>query len=472
MSNSLVAGSSYRPARRSTRINQAVALTVQGVDSFRAPYSEQVSTLTLNCHGCKYTSKYEVLPSSWVTLELNDHQENSEPTSVRGRVKWVKRAAETGNGLFQTAVELDSPGNVWGINSPPADWLPFCLPQTIEIDPPKAKPFAVPKPDPSPAHDAKQTKPAVAPERKSAAPVPSAVSAKEPRSGALMGEFQHQMEAMLAQAAQSAVREHAASALEELRAGIREESSRILAERMTSEAVPWIERTIEQMKQAGRENARLLHAQWTKKIEADVQEATRRIEMRHRELEELSSSLASNTLDRVQEVLEASRKDAVDRIVARLKEQVTPQIEHARKVTAEISSRTAEMETLLDESIETFSGRIEKSCASLEKQFEQILRERMDAAREMVDRAVTERADLALQQLHASAERHDGEAQARLQAGLERVAEEALAGFVQKVAETSRQFAGELGDYSRSHLEYVGSAISDLARGIGKPPKE
>src|SRR5271156_2666950 len=111
MSNSVPVSNAYRPPRRSTRINQSVALTVQGLDSFRAPYSEQVSTLTVNCHGCKYLSKYDVLPSSWVVLELNDEKKESQPVSVRGRVKSVKRAPESGNSLFQTTVELDNPGN-------------------------------------------------------------------------------------------------------------------------------------------------------------------------------------------------------------------------------------------------------------------------------------------------------------------------------------------------------------------------
>ena len=74
MSTTLPASNSYRTPRRSTRINRTVPLTVVGLDCYQAPYREQVSTVSLNCHGCRYSSKHEVLASSWVILELNDEK--------------------------------------------------------------------------------------------------------------------------------------------------------------------------------------------------------------------------------------------------------------------------------------------------------------------------------------------------------------------------------------------------------------
>jgi len=469
MSNSVPVSNAYRPPRRSTRINQSVALTVQGLDSFRAPYSEQVSTLTVNCHGCKYLSKYDVLPSSWVVLELNDEKKESQPVSVRGRVKSVKRAPESGNSLFQTTVELDNPGNVWGIATPPADWLPFCGPRTIEIDTSKSKPFAVPKPEAAAAvaREEKQVKAPSAPEKKSAAPL----STKEPRTGQLMGQFQEQMEAMLAEAATTAVQERATLLLDEIRAGVREESKHVLAETISSQAGPWIENALKQLKQAGVESVQALHGRWTKKLEADVQQALERIELRRRELEELSQNLAAHTLERVQEVLESSRKDGVDRIVARLKEQIAPQMEQAKKVTAEMTQRSKELEKIQEESIEKFSTRIEEACAGFERQFESILRERLDSAREALEGVGKETAALALNNLRTSSDQQNAKAQAHLQEELNRVTEATLTAFKAKVEETSRQFAGELGDYSRSHLEHVGGALSELAKRIGKPSK-
>jgi hypothetical protein len=50
--------------------------------------------------------------------------------------------------------------------------------------------------------------------------------------------------------------------------------------------------------------------------------------------------------------------------------------------------------------------------------------------------------------------------------------DKALSSLKEKAAETSQHFASELATYSRSHLEFVGGAISELAKGMGKAPKE
>lgn len=466
MSTTLPAGNSYRTPRRSTRLNRTIPLTVVGLDCYQAPYREQVSTVSLNCHGCRYSSKHEVLATSWVILELNDDNKNGQPISIRGKVKWVKRPVDSGEDLFQTGIEFDDPHNVWGIESPPSDWLPFSGPRKVETDTSKAKPFALPKPEP-PALAAKEQKPvksSISRESKSAV----ALSSSESRTGQLMGELQRQMEKTLSEAASVVVQERASSALDEIRAELREDAKHIFGEAAAAQAKPWIEQSLRQLTQGGQECVRALHSQWTKKIDADLQQALARIEVRQRELEELSNSLATNTLERVQEVLEASRKHAVDRIVSRLKEQMAPQVDLAKKAAADLAQLREQMENLVADSVEKFSTRIEEACTGFEKQFGLILRERLDAARDEFLKANNQTATLALKNLRESSKQQEAEAQARLEAALEKVAESSLVSFKQKVAETSREFAGELAGRSQSHLEYVGGAISELAKGLGK----
>ena len=108
--------------RRSTRIVQAVPLEVTGVDALGRPFMERTSSLILNCHGCRYQSKHYVLKNMWVKLEV-PHQEANQPArTVRGRVAWIQRP-RTVRQFFQVALELESPGNVWGIAFPPEDWF-------------------------------------------------------------------------------------------------------------------------------------------------------------------------------------------------------------------------------------------------------------------------------------------------------------------------------------------------------------
>ena len=110
--------------RRSTRIVQAVPLSVTGVDAIGRPFTEHTSSLIINCHGCRFQSKHYVLKNMWVKLEVPHSESGHAPRVVRGRVAWIQRP-RTVRQLFQVALELETPGNVWGIAFPPEDWFAF-----------------------------------------------------------------------------------------------------------------------------------------------------------------------------------------------------------------------------------------------------------------------------------------------------------------------------------------------------------
>ena len=110
--------------RRSTRIVQAVPLQVTGVDALGRPFAERTSTLIINCHGCRYQSKHYVLKNMWVNLEVPHPEQGQPPRRVRGKVAWIQRP-RTVRQLFQVALELEEPGNAWGIAFPPDDWFAF-----------------------------------------------------------------------------------------------------------------------------------------------------------------------------------------------------------------------------------------------------------------------------------------------------------------------------------------------------------
>jgi hypothetical protein len=109
--------------RRSTRIVQAVPITVTGVDALGQPFKERTTTVMVNCHGCKYQSKHYVPKNSMVTLEIPRPEHAMSPRAVQGRVVWVQRP-RTVRELFQIGLEFEIAGNVWGIAFPPEDWFP------------------------------------------------------------------------------------------------------------------------------------------------------------------------------------------------------------------------------------------------------------------------------------------------------------------------------------------------------------
>jgi hypothetical protein len=126
--------------RRSTRIVQAVPITVTGVDALGQPFKERTTTVMVNCHGCKYQSKHYVPKNSMVTLEVR-RPEAGQKRTTQGRVVWVQRP-RTVRELFQIGLEFEVPGNVWGIAFPPEDWFSSPYDAGIEGPTPAAAPEA------------------------------------------------------------------------------------------------------------------------------------------------------------------------------------------------------------------------------------------------------------------------------------------------------------------------------------------
>jgi hypothetical protein len=181
VSESLPANDAEAQKRRSTRIAQAVPITVIGVDALGQPFKERTTTVTVNCHGCKYQSRHYVPKDSAVTLEIARLDTELPPRVVIGRVVWVQRP-RTVRELFQIGLALETPGDVWGMAFPPEDW--FACPDEATIDgsttpaaaesAPEASPQGVPSP------------PVLGPERKpevSATPLSKPAPAKPPTVG-------------------------------------------------------------------------------------------------------------------------------------------------------------------------------------------------------------------------------------------------------------------------------------------------
>ncbi len=110
--------------RTSTRVAQALPLTVTGVDVIGHAFVERTSTVNISCNGCRYQSKHYAKKDSVVTLEIPAPDPSQEPRRVQARVVWVQRPMAPRE-LFQVNVKLQVPGNVWGIAFPPPDWFPL-----------------------------------------------------------------------------------------------------------------------------------------------------------------------------------------------------------------------------------------------------------------------------------------------------------------------------------------------------------
>jgi hypothetical protein len=114
----------YLPDRRSTRIEESVHITIRGIDASRLPYQENACTLSISCHGCRYLSKNKVFLGGIATLEVVPVRAGGSKYPVQVRIRSVKQLAAN-EMLFDVAVELEFPQDIWGIASPPEDWSEF-----------------------------------------------------------------------------------------------------------------------------------------------------------------------------------------------------------------------------------------------------------------------------------------------------------------------------------------------------------
>jgi hypothetical protein len=455
-----------RPVRRSTRIDRAIPVTITGVDAWRGPYVENVSTVNVSAHGCNYYSAHQVLGGSLVMIELKSEPEKP-PRSARGLVKYVKRPSASGE-LFQTGIEFEDPGNVWGIEDPPTDWLAWTGPKTIELDTSKAKPFAVPRPESeAPRAEEKNEKSLRTAEAQAIAPLAGGTPVTH-----AVGGFQQQLEKMLFEAAGIAVREKTKATFEELRASLRNELERIVAETMKTHANASIQDSIQRLRAAAQESTQALRVQWSKQVESDLQAACDQIRTRGQEIEGVSQALSLSALEKLQGAVDTLRRDSVDRIITRLKEQSAPVLNRVQEALVELNKGTQEASAVVGRSLEESTDRIKEFHTDLEKRFEKTTRDRLEAAQAELERMARRVTIQALNDLRGLTQKHETEVTTRLRSAFEPVMQENVAKLREKATEASQQFAGELEDYSRSHLEFVGGAISELAKGLRKKPKE
>lgn len=130
-------------SRRSTRIDRTVPLVVVGQTKLGLSFQERTSAVSLNLHGCRYPSRHDYAVGSWIGLQvLEPNGENAAPV-MRAQVRSIHPPMSPRE-LYQIGVELEAPANVWGVPSPPEDWL-----RQLGIDPSKMHDAAAP----APAHE-------------------------------------------------------------------------------------------------------------------------------------------------------------------------------------------------------------------------------------------------------------------------------------------------------------------------------
>jgi hypothetical protein len=437
----------YAQKRRSTRIDQAVALLVQGVGAMREPYQEQVSTLSISCHGCTYLSKHEVIQGETVYLDVKAPTAGSTGYSSRAHVKWVQKAGAKER-IYQIAVELEIAGNIWGLPSAPEDWFPPRIMGAIEPAAPGRDLKVVARTE-QPA----VTAPVRATDRitRAEANIPSAAPA-QPLAQLMVG-LGEQIQFMASEAASTALVTEKNRLLEEVRGQVRGEIIKATHAAIAASKDVIVSQAMKEFSQTHEAAVRNNYALWMNQIEKDMENARQHMLVQRKEVSQAMETMVSTTVERVQHHMETARSEAVDRFVARLRNQVGPILTEAQDSLKKLESCAA---AFRKESAEIHAG--------LENQLATSASNNLAKTREELEKntaAVAAKANETLLRLYRDFEKT---AQKNMESLLVSIGSQMNKAVQEKAAEVTREFSSGLEDQAQSYLESLGKSIAEIPR--------
>ena len=491
--------------RRSTRIDQAVPITVSGVDALGQPFKERTTTVSINCHGCKYQSKHYVPKSSVVTLEIPRMEPAFPPRAVQGHVVWVQRP-KTVRELFQIGLEIDTPGNIWEIAFPPDDWFPYrdegkagaeapsrtetgashetrasaasgtTAPRPAAAVPSNASPRI---PEPSPATNAT---PAAAGEAKIhlvAAPSPDVHANTAAQTAPAFAESKEDLDKTLRESARSAINAEMAVLLQQIDARIHENVERAIKasiERISETEVKKLVHQVANKAAAIVEEARATSeaqiAQIDTKVREAVQQATKAAVQ---QAEQRTATMAATAAEELRkstglqlQLAEERTRDAVQEAVR----HATTLTERARQA-AETDFRAAEenIRTAAEDAARMAANRAIQQTVSqdlrnkVEEVLERVIAEREGKVPSLQVLASPEAAQARLEEWKTSLESaaHDIHQRTigQLQGEEQRVMRESQERFDAGARDSSAELTGKLSELSQAMLANTSKEIAD-----------
>jgi hypothetical protein len=426
----------YAQQRRSRRIDQTTILTVRGMDASQARYVEKVPTLTLSCHGCRYRSKHEVLLGNLVLLELTGTN-GGLLNSTQARVKWLQETMVGKQRVWDVAVELEEPGNFWGVASPPEDWS-----QVTEH-----KMMGRPK-------SALEVQVAPRSEQQ-VGPVPNRADAQssvlEPMSASLTpcpeGLSEHVRKLVSEAVAAAVVRENG-SLIEQFRAQLQDEMTNTLERVVGRCKEELIHRSLNQLTEALEASARNIQVHWVNKLEEGLNSAGLRMTAQATEVSDRIGGIADAAIERLQLNAEQSRREMIE------------------ELTVRSLSLCEQAEDFLRQSAQEFAEQMQRRSIELKNQFGGDVNELLASAdRELKQKstAVVDQSQIALLKISECCQEN---VQGELKVLAASVVERTVNTLNEQAAEISKLGLSQLQSHTRRYLESVSGSIAEISTKI------
>ncbi len=442
----------HAQTRRSSRIEKAVPLAVQGVDAFRAPYREEVTTVTISCHGCTYQMKHEVLPGETVILDVGQRPKGHSEWSSRARVKWIQKLNTAADPAYDVAVEFETAGNIWGIPSPPEDWFPAQGNKVVEPNPGRELRLIT------------RNEPQIIQSRSGgAAPVPvlkksEAAASLSPWFSDLMGGLSNQIQVTVSEIAAVTLANEKNRLLDEFRVQLLDEAAGTIERVIATSKEDMARRALKVLNEATETTVRTSHERLVGAIEQDIEKAKQRMLIQGNELSHRADSMATSTMERLQRTLETSHNEAAARFVSRLREQVAPVLGEAK---ADLQKLVASQTIFKEESQAIY--------ARVTNELESGVNARLIQTHDELDKSSTAVLSECSEKLLELSQIFENTARDTIQTLIASATGDAKKNLEGRAAEISNDFTGQLEGHIRNYLEFIGDSIAEFPKKTPAP---
>ena len=455
--------------RRSTRLDQAIPVTVHGSDAFRAPYLEKVSTLAVNCHGCRYHSKYDVLQGSTVFLEVSQDGEHHTTATCRARVKSILRLM-TKERPFEVALELESPGNVWGVMPQPEDWFPVQEITVTDLEEPETQQRPLARAESRPAKVSEQGLAKVSDRLAT-----EQAAGLSPVLAQLVSGLGEQIQMMATKSAAVAIDQEKGKHLAEFRMQLQIEASRTLDSVLAASRDELRHRMQDELNQVRDEVTRTAQERWTRKVEKDLAVIAERVAAQNAGLSARVEGMTTLAVERLEASIEEAQVNASTQFLAGVHEQLSPLMKEVEVAVRKVAASEKELKDLslaagqqlqgfLQQAVRKAGVEVKGKLTGCEKEFENNLIAKVAKAQEDLEKrsgAVVEESVETLRRLSQSCEKA---VHSYLQSQASSVVDQIVKSVREKTASISQQLAGEIEAQTRRYFESIGAVLAEVPK--------
>jgi hypothetical protein len=446
----------FSQKRRSSRIEQAVPLAVQGMDASRVPYREEVTTGTISCHGCTYQMRHEVLPGAVVVLDIGQRAKGYSEWSSRARVKWIHKLNTATHPAYDVAVEFEIAGNIWGIPSPPEDWFPAQGSKqgskVVEHNPGRELRL-ITRTEPQKLQNQK--------ERATPAPAMNkseAAAALAPWFSELMGGLRNQIQVTVSEIAAVTLANEKNRMLDEFRVQLQNEAAGTIERVIATSKEDLARRELKVLNEAAETTVRTSHQRLIGAIEQDMENAKQRMLIQGNELSQRAESMTTGTIERLQRTLETSQSEAAARYVSRLREQVAPVLGEAK---ADLQKLVASQAIFKEESQAIY--------ARVTKELESGVNARLIQTHDELDKSSAAALKECSEKLLELSQTFENTARDTIEVLIASASGDAKKDLEERAAQISDNFTGQLEGHIRNYLEFIGASIAEFPKKTPAP---